>query len=328
MVEERRILYEHLDVPDINTFDVFRQYDGYTRFEKAIAEYQPDDIAKMVMDSGLKGRGGAGFSTGLKWSFVPKDIKPCYLCCNADESEPGTFSNRYVLEKNPHLLIEGILICCYAMGIETTYIYIRGEFTLGKKMLDAAIKEAYEKGYLGKDIRGTGLNVDIYSHPGAGAYICGEETGLIESLEGKRGQPRNKPPFPAVEGVFMKPTVVQNVETLCNLPFIVGNGVEWYTQMGPTYADTRSDPPTPDPNTGTKLYCISGDVNEPGVYELDLGLTCSELIEVAGGLRGEEVKAVIPGGSSAPILTHYELDTRLDFTSLTLAKSMLGSGGI
>ncbi|CAI8047270.1 NADH-quinone oxidoreductase subunit F 2 [Geodia barretti] len=268
------------------------------------------------MDSGLKGRGGAGFSTGLKWSFVPKDIKPCYLCCNADESEPGTFSNRYVLEKNPHLLIEGILICCYAMGIETAYIYIRGEFTLGKKMLDAAIKEAYEKGYLGKDIRGTGLNVDIYSHPGAGAYICGEETGLIESLEGKRGQPRNKPPFPAVAGVFGKPTVVQNVETLCNLPFIVGNGVEWYTQMGPT------------PNTGTKLYCISGDVNEPGVYELELGLTCSELIEVAGGLRGEEVKAVIPGGSSAPILTHYELDTRLDFTALTLAKSMLGSGGI
>ena len=150
MVEEKRILYEHLDVPDINTFDVFRQYDGYKGFEKAITEYQPEDIAKMVMDSGLKGRGGAGFSTGLKWSFVPRDIKPCYLCCNADESEPGTFSNRYVLEKNPHLLIEGILICCYAMGIETTYVYIRGEFTLGKKMLDAAIKEAYEKGYLGK----------------------------------------------------------------------------------------------------------------------------------------------------------------------------------
>ena len=263
MVQERRILYEHLDVPNINTFDVFRQYDGYTRFEKAITEYQPDEISKMVMDSGLKGRGGAGFSTGLKWSFVPKDIKPCYLCCNADESEPGTFSNRYVLEKNPHLLIEGILICCYAMGIETTYIYIRGEFTLGKKMLDAALKEAYEKGYLGKNIRGTGLNVDIYSHPGAGAYICGEETGLIESLEGKRGQPRNKPPFPAVQGVFMKPTVVQNVETLCNLPFIVGNGVEWYTQMGPIYGDARFDPPRADPNTGTKLYCISGDVNEP-----------------------------------------------------------------
>lgn len=328
MVQEKRILYEHLDTPGIHTFDVFRQHDGYTRFEKAIAEYQPDDIAKMVMDSGLKGRGGAGFSTGLKWSFVPKDIKPCYLCCNADESEPGTFSNRYVLEKNPHLLIEGILICCYAMGIETTYVYIRGEFTLGKKMLDIALKAAYDNGYLGKNIRGTGLNVDIYTHPGAGAYICGEETGLIESLEGKRGQPRNKPPFPAVEGVFRKPTVVQNVETLCNLPFIVGEGVEWYTQMGPTYGDTRFDPPKPDPNTGTKLYCISGDVNKPGVYELELGLTCAELIQVAGGVRGKEVKAVIPGGSSAPILTRYELDTRLDFTSLTLAKSMLGSGGI
>ena len=185
MVQERRILYEHLDVPDINTFDVFRQYDGYKRFEKAIAEYQPEEIATIVLDSGLKGRGGAGFSTGEKWSFVPRDIEPRYLCCNADESEPGTFSNRYVLEKNPHLLIEGILICCYAMGIETTYVYIRGEFTLGKKMLDAAIKEAYEHGYLGKDVRGTGLNIDIYTHPGAGAYICGEETGLIESLEGK-----------------------------------------------------------------------------------------------------------------------------------------------
>ena len=328
MVQEKRILYEHLDVPNINTLDVFRQYDGYTRFEKAIAEYQPEDIAKMVMDSGLKGRGGAGFSTGEKWRTVPRDIEPRYLCCNADESEPGTFSNRYILEKNPHLLIEGILICCYAMGIETTYVYIRGEFTLGKKMLDVAIKEAYEQGYLGENVHGTGLNINIYTHQGAGAYICGEETGLIESLEGKRGQPRNKPPYPSVEGVFMKPTVVQNVETLCNLPFIVWNGVEWYTQMGPTYGDARFDPPKADPNTGTKLYCISGDVNAPGVYELELGLTCRELIEVAGGLRGEEVKAVIPGGSSAPILTHYELDTRLDFTSLTLAKSMLGSGGI
>ena len=315
---------EHIDPSELDR-QLQDRVNTVPAFEYHVVEHEGREIG--IYEIKL-GRGGAGFSTGLKWSFVPKDIKPCYLCCNADESEPGTFSNRYVLEKNPHLLIEGILICCYAMGIETAYIYIRGEFTLGKKMLDAAIKEAYEKGYLGKDIRGTGLNVDIYSHPGAGAYICGEETGLIESLEGKRGQPRNKPPFPAVAGVFGKPTVVQNVETLCNLPFIVGNGVEWYTQMGPTYADTRSDPPTPDPNTGTKLYCISGDVNEPGVYELELGLTCSELIEVAGGLRGEEVKAVIPGGSSAPILTHYELDTRLDFTALTLAKSMLGSGGI
>ena len=328
MVQERRVLYENLDVPDINTFDVFRQYDGYKHFEKAIKEHQPEDICDMVMKSGLKGRGGAGFSTGLKWSFVPRDIEPRYLCCNADESEPGTFSNRYVLEKNPHLLIEGILICCYAMGINTAYIYIRGEFTLGKRMLDAALEEAYQHGYLGKNIQGSGFDLDIYSHPGAGAYICGEETGLIESLEGKRGQPRVKPPFPAVEGLFHKPTVVQNVETLCNLPFLMGNGIEWYTSMGRTYGDTRFNPPQSDPNTGTKLYCISGDVNEPGVYELDLGLTAEELIEVAGGVRGERVKAVIPGGSSAPILTHYELECRLDFTSLTLWKSMLGSGGI
>ena len=286
MVQERRILYEHLDVPDINTFDVFRQYDGYKRFEKTIEEHQPEEICDMVMQSGLKGRGGAGFSTGLKWSFVPRDIEPRYLCCNADESEPGTFSNRYVLEKNPHLLIEGILICCYAMGISTAYVYIRGEFTLGKRMLDAAIEEAYQQGYLGKDILGSGFDLDVYSHPGAGAYICGEETGLIESLEGKRGQPRVKPPFPAVEGLFHKPTVVQNVETLCNLPFLMGQGVEWYTSMGRTYGDTRFDPPQSDPNTGTKLYCISGDVNEPGVYELDLGLTTEELIEVAGRRQG------------------------------------------
>ena len=224
MVQERRILYEHLDVPDINTFDVFRQYDGYKHFEKTIKEHQPEEICDMVMQSGLKGRGGAGFSTGLKWSFVPRDIEPRYLCCNADESEPGTFSNRYVLEKNPHLLIEGILICCYAMGISTAYVYIRGEFTLGKRMLEAAIEEAYQHGYLGKDILGSGFDLDVYSHPGAGAYICGEETGLIESLEGKRGQPRVKPPFPAVEGLFHKPTVVQNVETLCNLPFHMGQG--------------------------------------------------------------------------------------------------------
>ncbi|MBI1922966.1 NADH-quinone oxidoreductase subunit NuoF [Candidatus Poribacteria bacterium] len=331
MIQERRILYEHLDVPNINTFDVFRQYGGYKGFEKAIREHKPEEIADMVMTSGLKGRGGAGFSTGLKWSFVPRNIEPRYLCCNADESEPGTFSNRYVLEKNPHLLIESILIACYALGIHTTYVYIRGEFTLGKRMLDQAIEEAYQRGYLGKNILGTGFNLDIYTHPGAGAYICGEETGLIESLEGKRGQPRVKPPFPAVAGLFAKPTVVQNVETLCNLPFLLQHGVEWYRSMGRIYVDTRMNPPqeTPDTrNTGTKLYCVSGDVNKPGVYELELGLTCNELIEVAGGVKGGRVKGVIPGGSSAAILTSDELDYRLDFTTLGLARTMLGSGGI
>ena len=328
MIQEKRIIYEHLDVPDICMFDVFRQYGGYQRFEKALKELPPEEISDMVLQSGLKGRGGAGFSTGLKWSFVPRDIEPRYLCCNADESEPGTFSNRYILERIPHLLVEGILISCYALGIHSCYVYVRGEFTLGKKMLDQAIEEARSHGYLGEDILGSGFGLEIYTHPGAGAYICGEETGLIESLEGKRGQPRVKPPFPAVSGVFSKPTVVNNVETLCNIPFIVDQGIEWYTNMGVTYGDARFDPPKPDPNTGTKLYCVSGDVKDPGVYELELGLTCSELIDVAGGVKGDRIKAVIPGGSSAPILTDYELDTRMDFTSLTLAKTMLGSGGI
>lgn len=327
MVQQRRILYEHLDVPNIKNIDVYLQYNGYKGAQKALDEYQPDQIVEIVKTSGLKGRGGAGFPTGAKWSFVPKNIEPKYLCCNADESEPGTFSNRYVLEKNPHLLIEGIIIACYALGIHTCYVYIRGEFTYGKKVLDQAIEEAYEKGYLGKNIFGKGFDLEVYTHPGAGAYICGEETGLIESLEGKRGQPRSKPPFPAVSGLFGKPTVVQNVETLCNVPFIINNGVEWYRKMGQIYTNPRTN--QEDPNTGTKLYCVSGHVNKPGVYELDLGLTCQELIEMAGGVRnGHKLKAVIPGGASAAILTPDELNVRMDFSSLTAWKTMLGSGGI
>ncbi len=330
MVQERRILYEHLDVPDINTLEVYLQYNGYRGVEKALKELDPETITQTVSDSGLRGRGGAGFSTGMKWRFVPRDITPKYLCCNADESEPGTCKDRYVIERKPHMLLEGIIIACYAIGINTAYVYIRGEFTAGKKILDAAIEEAYEAGYLGKDILGTGFDLDVYTHPGAGAYICGEETGLIESLEGRRGQPRNKPPFPAVEGLFGKPTVVQNVETLANLPFIVLNGAEWFTSMGVDYNPPDAEKPNPMlVNTGTKLYGVSGHVEKPGVYELELGLTCRELIEVAGGVRGgNRLKAVIPGGSSAPVLTHYEIDVPMDFTSLQSAKTMLGSGGI
>ena len=330
MVQERKVLYEHLDVPNINTLKVYREYQGYQGVEKALKELPQDAITKMVSDSGLRGRGGAGFSTGMKWSFVPQDISPKYLCCNADESEPGTCKDRYIIERKPHMLLEGIIIACYALDVNTAYVYVRGEFTDGIRILDEAIDEAYEAGYLGKNILGTGFDLDVYTHPGAGAYICGEETGLIESLEGKRGQPRNKPPFPAIEGLFHKPTVVQNVETLANVPFIILNGPEWFTSMGVDYNEPGAERPNPTlVNTGTKLYCVSGHVEKPGVYELELGLTCNELIEVAGGIRGgNRVKALIPGGSSAPVLTHYELDVPMDFTSLGNAKTMLGSGGI
>lgn len=324
--KELRILYENLDVPDMHTIEVYRRHGGYKSLDK-LFDMEPSDLVDMIKESGLRGRGGAGFSTGMKWSFVPKDIEPKYLCANADESEPGTFSNRYVLERKPHSLIEGIINACWTLGIHTAYVYIRGEFTLGKVRLDAAIKEAYENGLLGDKVAGKDFSLDIYTHAGAGAYICGEETGLIESLEGKRGQPRSKPPFPAVQGLFQKPTVVQNVETLCNVPYIVSNGVDWYKALGSVYTDT---PRGTDPvNTGTKLYCISGHVEKPGVYEVEMGLTANELIEMAGGVRGgNKVKAVIPGGSSAPVLTPYECDVPLDFTSLQMAKTMMGSGGV
>ena len=324
--KELRILYENLDVPDMHTIEVYRQHGGYKSLDKLFG-MEPSDLVDMVKESGLRGRGGAGFSTGMKWSFVPKDIEPKYLCANADESEPGTFSNRYVLERKPHALIEGIINSCWTLGIHTAYVYIRGEFTLGKKRLDAAIQEAYADGLLGEKVAGKDFSLDIYTHAGAGAYICGEETGLIESLEGKRGQPRSKPPFPAVQGLFQKPTVVQNVETLCNVPLIVNNGVDWYKAMGSVYLDC---PRGTDPvNTGTKLYCVSGHVEKPGVYEVEMGLTAHEMIEMAGGVRGgNRLKAVIPGGSSAPVLTPYECDVPLDFTSLQMAKTMMGSGGV
>jgi NADH-quinone oxidoreductase subunit F len=327
-VRERRILYEDIDVPGMHTLEVYRQRGGYRSLD-VLFGIAPDDLITMVKDSGLRGRGGAGFPTGQKWGFINRSLEPRYLCANADESEPGTFSNRYILEKKPHLLVEGIICSCWALGVNTAYVYIRGEFTLGKKRLDAAIAEAYAAGLLGPNVAGSGFHLDIYTHAGAGAYICGEETGLIESLEGKRGQPRNKPPFPAIQGLFMKPTWVQNVETLANVPFIVRNGVDWYKSMGSIYADMPRTVPDPGINTGTKLYCISGHVEKPGVYEVEMGLTSWDLIELAGGVRGgNKVKAVIPGGSSAPVLTSYELDCPLDFTSLSCAKSMLGSGGI
>ncbi len=287
--------------------------------KKALQDMEPQQIIDMVRDAGLRGRGGAGFPSGVKWGFLPKDDRPRYLICNADESEPGTFKDRVLLEKDPHHIIEGIIITCFAVKASLAFVYMRGEFFLGAKRMQAAIDEAYEAGYLGKNILGTGLDVDILVHRGAGAYICGEETGLIESLEGKRAYPRIKPPFPANIGAFGMPTVVNNAETLANVPHIILNGQEWFNSIGP------------ERNRGTRMFCVSGKVQKPGVYELPLGLPLRDIIfDYAGGLHeGRTLKAVIPGGGSARILTADEaMQVDSDFDSLQRAGSMGGSGGI
>jgi NADH-quinone oxidoreductase subunit F len=313
------ILSARFDVPDNNKLEVYKQQGGYRSLEKAFA-MSPDDLIEEVKKSGLRGRGGAGFPAGMKWSFVPKDIdKPKYLCVNADEGEPGTFKDRKILELDPHALIEGIIICCRAVGIETAYVYVRGEYDYPIARFQAAIDEAYASGLLGKNIQGSGTNVDVVVHRGAGAYICGEETGLIESIEGKKGQPRPKPPFPAIVGLFNCPTVVNNVETISNLPWIINNGGDAYAKIGVG----RS--------TGSMLFSISGMVKSPGVYEEAFGVNLWDFIEekTGGMLDGHELKAVIPGGSSSPILTAEEArNTSLDYESIAEAGSMLGSGAI
>jgi NADH-quinone oxidoreductase subunit F len=279
----------------------------------------PLQLVELVKNSGLRGRGGAGFPTGVKWGFLPKDSPlPVYLCVNADESEPGTFKDRQIIEHNPHLLLEGILISSFAIRCHTAYIYIRGEFAHGAKVLEQAVAEAYERGHLGKNIYGSGYDLDVHVHRGAGAYICGEETGLIESLEGKRAYPRVKPPFPATYGVFGSPTIVNNVETLACVPMIVDRGAEWFKAIGPEKCP------------GPKLYCVSGHVVRPGVYELPMGTPLREIIyEHAGGVpNGKQIKAVIPGGSSVPLFTPDQLDTPMDFDSVSKAGSLLGSCGI
>jgi NADH-quinone oxidoreductase subunit F len=314
-----KILSARFDVPDNNKLEVYKQQGGYRSLEKTFA-MTPDELIEVVKKSGLRGRGGAGFPAGIKWSFVPKDThKPKYLCVNADEGEPGTFKDRKILELDPHALIEGIIICCRAVGIETAYVYVRGEYDYPIARLQAAIDEAYAAGYLGKDIFGSGTHVDVVIHRGAGAYICGEETGLIESIEGKKGQPRPKPPFPAVVGLFDCPTVVNNVETISNLPWIINNGGEAYAEIGVG----RS--------TGTMLFSISGMVKKPGVYEEAFGVNLWDFIErsTGGMLDGHELKAVIPGGSSSPVLTADEArSVSLDYESIAEAGSMLGSGAI
>ncbi len=317
--KEVRVLSRHFGDPEARTLEGYRARGGYQALAKAF-EMGPAAVIEEVKASGLRGRGGAGFPTGVKWSFMPKGReKPHYLLCNADESEPGTFKDRELIRWDPHQLIEGCLIGAYAMGAAHAYIYLRGEFFETTQVLARALEQAYEGGLVGRDILGSGNEIDVSLHVGAGAYICGEETGLMNSLEGRRGQPRVKPPFPAAVGVFGMPTTINNVETLSAVPHIVQNGGAWYRQWG-----TEKSP-------GTKLFCVSGHVRRPGNYELPLGFPMMELIdEVCGGMReGRALKAVIPGGSSVPLLTAAECaECALDYEGVQAAGSMLGCASV
>ena len=315
---EQRIIRNYVDRPDSYTIESYLASGGYSALRKAIG-MAPGDITDVVKKSGLRGRGGAGFPAGIKWSFIPPDSKkPVYLCCNADESEPGSFKDREILEKDPHQMIEGIIIACYAIRSHKAYIYIRGEMPYGAKRVQQALDEAYAHGYLGKNILLSSFDIDIKLYIGAGAYICGEETGLLESIEGKKGEPRPKPPFPAQIGLFGCPTIVNNVETLACVPHIINNGADWFASIG-----------TPR-NTGTKIFGLSGHVTNPGLYELPLGINLLELIEEYGGgvLGGRRIKAVSPGGSSSAVFSADELDIAMDFDSIAAAGSMLGTAGV
>ncbi len=314
-----KVLTRNMHVPRLESIEVYESLGGYQALRKALSEYKPADVTDMVKRSGLRGRGGAGFPTGMKWGFVPKNSgSPVYLCVNADESEPGTFKDRLIIEKDPHQLIEGAIISAYALDCHRAFIFIRGELFHGAGVLNKAVGEAYAKGYLGKNILGAGYDLDLAVHRGAGAYICGEETALLESLEGKRGHPRLKPPFPAVVGLYGCPTVINNVETLANVPHIINNGPEWYAGIGV------------ERNTGTRLFGVSGHVRQRGVYEFPMGITLRELIyDHCGGMReGRKLKAIVPGGSSVPVLTADQVDVSLDFDSVAKAGSMLGSAGV
>jgi len=314
-----KILTKHFGLENLFRIDVYLKNEGYAAAKKALSVMKPDEILEEVKAANLRGRGGAGFPAGVKWGFVPKDIeKPKYLCVNADEGEPGTFKDRYIMNHNPHLLIEGIIISSYCVGINTAFIYIRGEYEAVALRLEEAISEAYDKGFLGENMLGTGFKLDVFVHRGAGAYICGEETALLESLEGKRGNPRLKPPFPASVGLFGCPTVINNVETISNIPSIILNGAAWFCQAG-----------LPK-DGGTRIFGVSGMVKKPGIFELPVGTNLKKIInEHAGGMvEGKKLKAVIPGGMSAPILTAEEIDINMDFDSLVEAKSMLGSAAI
>ena len=312
-----QILFKNINMKDLHTMKVYEEQGGYRSLKKAFAQ-KPEEIVEAVKASGLRGRGGAGFPTGLKWSFLAKDVFPRYLCCNADESEPGTCKDRELMLKNPHMLIEGMILCAYACRIETGYNYLRGEFHDLNVIMEKAMEDAYAKGYLGKNILGSGFNFDLYTHLGAGAYICGEESALLNSLEGERGEPRMKPPFPAVEGLYAKPTVVNNVETLCVVPYIVNEGAEKYASLGT------------EKSKGTKLVSVSGHVKKPGNYEVVLGTPIREIIyDLAGGIPNDnKLKAFIPGGSSVPMLPADQVDVSYDYESLAAAGTMLGSGAM
>ncbi|MDQ6828880.1 MAG: NADH-quinone oxidoreductase subunit NuoF [Gemmatimonadota bacterium] len=318
---ETPLLSQYFGDAEARTLDGWKKRGGYVALEKALGTPEAD-IVNVVKESGLRGRGGAGFPTGMKWSFMkPGDGKPHYLCCNADESEPGTFKDREIMRWTPHALIEGCAIGAYAIGAETTYIYIRGEFTEPLRVMDAAVREAYKAGILGPNAMGSGKRVDVHIHKGAGAYICGEETALMNSLEGRRGNPRIKPPFPAVAGLFGKPTTINNVETLAAVPHILNRGAAWYK------AYCLSNPKS----TGTKLFSVCGNVAKPGNYEVVLGFPFKDfLYDLCGGPpRGRTFKAVIPGGSSVPIQTMAEAEaTLMDYEGFVAQRSMLGSGGV
>lgn len=326
-----KILLDGIDQPDIHTLEGYRKAGGYQSVEKALKSLEPDAIVETVKQSGLRGRGGAGFPAGMKWSFLDKKSgKPRYLVCNADESEPGTFKDRYLMEKIPHRLIEGLIVSSFALGAHVAYVYVRGELMGVLRQLEAAVEEARRAGLVGSNIFGTGYDLEIYIHPGAGAYICGEESALLESLEGKRGFPRMKPPFPAIAGLYGCPTVINNVETIAAVPWIIMNGAEAYAKIGV------------GKSTGTKLISASGHINRPGVYEIELGLPVETFLnsdEYCGGVwKGRKLKAVVPGGSSTPILpaelvfkTAAGEQRLMSYESLSdggfESGSMLGSGG-
>ncbi len=318
MSDAPKILFTGIDEPGLNRIDVYERRGGYEQMKRALTQMTREEVLQEILDSGIRGRGGAGFPMGKKVSFIPKGQMDKYLVCNADESEPGTFKDRELMQKSPHMLIEGIVISSYAAGANRSFIYIRGEYSAQADILDAALEEAYAAGYIGERILGSDHSVSLVLHRGAGAYICGEETGLLDSLEGKRGNPRLKPPFPANQGLYQGPTLINNVETLATVPHILGMGGKEYAKIGTETA------------TGTKLVSVSGNVQRPGNYEVVLGTPSREIIfEMAGGPpEGRTVKLWFPGGSSAPVLTADDLDVPYEFDALAKAGSMLGSGAI
>jgi NADH-quinone oxidoreductase subunit F len=318
MTDETRVLTHLIDAPGLSDIAVYERLGGYQAIRTALLEMEPEEVLQRIEQSGLRGRGGAGFSMGKKASFIPSGQMDKYLCCNADESEPGAFKDRLLMQKNPHQLIEGIVIGAVAAGANKTFIYIRGEYALQAEILDAAIAQAYERGYLGRRILDSPYDIDLVLHRGAGAYICGEESALLDSLEGKRGNPRLKPPFPANQGLYQGPTLINNVETLANVPLVIKNGADWFRSMG-----TEKSP-------GTKIVSVSGNVQRPGNYEVELGVPAREIVYgLAGGPPpGRKIKCWFPGGSSAPVLLEEDLDLPYDFESMDAAGSMLGSGSI